>query len=115
MLFSAEGCVRARRALFIDRRRYVNSDSGQLLSVVGCPTQARAAYCLHIPAGKKAKEKERNKPGFPLLHTRLSVASHPHVSASRLLPHHLLHPVHSLRLIPGHLQDPATALVFSAL
>lgn len=53
---------------------------------------------MHIPTGKKAREKERNKAGFPLLHTRLSVASHPRVSASRLLPHHPLHPGHSSRL-----------------
>ena len=70
--------------LFIDRRWYVNSDGGQLLWMVGCPTQAEAAYCLLYPTGKKAREKERDKYSFPLLHARLSLwyASHPHASAS---------------------------------
>lgn len=59
------GCVNTCRALFTDRRLYVNWQSA-LLSRVCCPTQAEGAYCFLFPAGKKARERERTGIVFPL-------------------------------------------------
>ena len=62
-------------------------------------TNSSSSSLLFAHPHREESKRERKKQGhFPLLHTRLSVASHPRVSASRLPPHHPLHPVHSLRL-----------------
>lgn len=61
------GCVTTGRALFIDRRLYVNSDPSRQLALVGCSAQAEVAYCFLNPTGKKTGEKEQVL--FSLFHT----------------------------------------------
>lgn len=54
------GCVTTGRALFIDRRLYVNSDPNRQLAMVGCSAQAEGPIVFSTPQGRKQGRKNKS-------------------------------------------------------